>query len=34
MWTSTSGNDDTQLGKGAHADLKIYSIDLTPSAPT
>jgi len=30
MWTSTSGNDDTQLGKGAHADLKIYSIDLTP----
>ena len=30
MWTSTSGNDDTQLGKGAHAELKIYSIDLTP----
>jgi len=30
MWTSTSGNDDTQLGKGAHKDLKIYSIDLTP----
>lgn len=30
MWTSTSGNDDTQLGKDAHAGLKIYSIDLTP----
>ncbi len=30
MWTSTSGNDDTQLGKDAHADLKLYSIDLTP----
>ena len=30
MWTSTSGNDDTQLGKGTHADLKLYSIDLTP----
>ena len=29
MWTSTSGNDDTQLGKDAHADLKLYSIDLT-----
>ena len=29
MWTSSSGNDDTQLGKDAHADLKIYSIDLT-----
>ena len=30
MWTSTSGNDDTQLGKGDHAALKLYSIDLTP----
>ena len=30
MWTSTSGNDDTQLGKDAHADLKLYSMDLTP----
>lgn len=30
MWTSTSGNDDTQLGKDAHAALKLYSIDLTP----
>ncbi|MER2143009.1 MAG: peptide ABC transporter substrate-binding protein, partial [Eubacteriales bacterium] len=29
MWTSTSGNDDTQLGKDAHAGLKLYSIDLT-----
>lgn len=30
MWTSSSGNDDTQLGKGDHAGLKLYSIDLTP----
>ena len=30
MWTSSSGNDDTQLGKDAHAALKLYSIDLTP----
>ncbi len=30
MWTSSSGNDDTQLGKGDHASLKLYSIDLTP----
>ncbi|MBQ6399441.1 MAG: peptide ABC transporter substrate-binding protein [Clostridia bacterium] len=29
MWTSSSGNDDTQLGKDAHKDLKLYSIDLT-----
>lgn len=26
---STSGNNDAQLGKGPHADLKAYSIDLT-----
>ena len=30
MWTSGSGNNDVQFGKGAHADLKMYSIDLTP----
>ncbi len=29
MWTSSSGNDDTQLGKDAHKDLKLYSTDLT-----
>ena len=29
MWTSTSGNNDVQFGKGAHANLKMYSIDLT-----
>ena len=30
MWTSISGNNDVQYGKGAHAELKMYSIDLTP----
>ncbi len=29
MWTSTSGNNDVQFGKGNHANLKLYSIDLT-----
>ncbi|MBQ8002211.1 MAG: peptide ABC transporter substrate-binding protein [Clostridia bacterium] len=30
MWITSSGNNDAQLGKGAHADFKGYSIDLTP----
>ena len=30
MWTTASGNNDVQYGKGAHKDLKMYSIDLTP----
>ncbi len=30
MWVSGSGNNDSQFGKGAHADAAIYSIDLTP----
>ena len=30
MWTSGSGNNDVQYGKGAHADLKMYNLDLTP----
>ncbi len=30
MWTSDSGNNDVQFGKGAHANLAMYSIDLTP----
>ena len=30
MWTSISGNNDVQFGKGAHAELKIYDLDLTP----
>lgn len=30
MWTSGSGNNDVQFGKGAHASLKMYSVDLTP----
>ena len=30
MWISASGNNDCQLGKGAHADLAMYSMDLTP----
>ena len=29
MWTSASGNNDVQFGKGAHANLAMYSIDLT-----
>ena len=29
MWTSDSGNNDIQFGKGAHADLAMYDLDLT-----
>lgn len=29
MWTSGSGNNDIQYGKGAHKDLAMYSLDLT-----
>ena len=29
MWTSGSGNNDIQFGKGAHKDVKGYSLDLT-----
>ncbi len=29
MWTTESGNNDVQYGKGAHKDLAIYSMDLT-----
>ncbi|SDA11071.1 oligopeptide transport system substrate-binding protein [Ruminococcus sp. YE71] len=29
MWTTASGNNDVQYGKGANADLKAYSIDCT-----
>lgn len=29
MWTTNSGNNDVQLGKGAHANLAVYSLDLT-----
>jgi len=29
MWTSGSGNNDVQYGKGAHAELKMYDLDLT-----
>ena len=29
MWTSGSGNNDVQFGKGAHAELAIYDLDLT-----
>ena len=29
MWTTGSGNNDVQFGKGAHADVAVYSIDLT-----
>jgi len=29
MWTTESGNNDVQFGRGNHAGLKIYSMDLT-----
>ncbi len=29
MWISTSGNNDVQFGKGAHANLEMYNLDLT-----
>jgi len=29
MWTTESGNNDVQFGKGAHKDLAIYSVDTT-----
>ena len=29
MWTTASGNNDVQYGKGAHADVAAYSLDLT-----
>jgi len=28
MWVTTSGNNDSQFGKGAHKDLAIYSADV------
>lgn len=29
MWTTISGNNDVQFGKGDHKDLKMYNMDLT-----
>lgn len=29
MWTTASGNNDVQFGKGDNAELKIYNLDLT-----
>ena len=29
MWVTASGNNDVQYGKGDHADLAMYSLDLT-----
>lgn len=29
MWTTASGNNDVQFGKAAHANAKLYSLDLT-----
>ncbi len=29
MWISNSGNNDVQFGKGEHADLALYDLDLT-----
>ncbi len=30
MWISESGNNDCQFGKGAHAKVAIYDLDMTP----
>lgn len=30
MWVTASGNNDIQYGKGDHANLKMYDLDLTP----
>ena len=30
MWTTESGNNDVQFGKGDHAALAMYNLDLTP----
>ncbi len=30
MWTTQSGNNDIQFGKGAHRTKAIYALDLTP----
>ncbi len=29
MWTTISGNNDVQFGKGAHKDVAIYNLDLS-----
>ena len=29
MWTTVSGNNDVQFGKGTHKDIAIYDLDLT-----
>ena len=29
MWTTASGNNDVQFGRGEHKDVAAYSIDLT-----
>ncbi len=29
MWTTASGNNDVQFGKGEHANLKMYNLDLS-----
>jgi len=34
MWTSGSGNNDVQFGKGDHANLKMYNLDLTAYGST
>ena len=30
MWTTDSGNNDVQFGRGDHAAVAVYSMDLTP----
>ena len=29
MWTTASGNNDVQFGRGEHANCKLYSLDIT-----
>jgi oligopeptide transport system substrate-binding protein len=29
MWTTASGNNDVQLGKGEHENIKLYDLDLS-----
>ena len=30
MWTTSSGNNDIQFGRGTHSEVSVYSLDLTP----
>ena len=34
MWTTASGNNDVQFGKGENADVKAYNLDITEFSNT